>query len=76
MPFLRMWHGPSHTWGLEAGLVVGSPLLRDVHGETQPGCLELPFGRFAVASEGFSSGLTAAPGSLSGSESPRMPCTN
>lgn len=56
--------------------MVGSPLLRDVHGETQPGCLKLPFGHFAVASEGFLSGLTTAPSGLSGSESPRVPWTN
>lgn len=56
--------------------MVGSALLRDVHGETQPVCLKVPFGAFAIASEGFSSGLTTAPGGLSGSESPRMRWTN
>lgn len=66
---------PDARGGLEAGPVEGSASLRDVHGETQPGCLELPFRGFTVASEGFSSGLTTAPGSLSGSESPRVPWT-
>lgn len=37
--------------GLEAGLVVCSALLRDVHSKTQPGCLELPCGGLVVVNK-------------------------
>ena len=55
--------------------MVGSALLGVVPGESQPVCI-VPFGDFAIASEGFSSGLTTFPSGLSGSDSPRLPWTN
>lgn len=51
--------------------MLGWASLRGAQGETQPGCLEVPFGGLADAGGSFSSGLSTAAGGLSGSEGPR-----